>query len=86
MTTHKNGDAVNHPPHYNEHPSDVECIQIVRHMNFNLGNVVKYIWRNGLKDSEPSIKDLEKAKWYLDDEITRRRQQELISGSHGSWD
>lgn len=77
MATHKDGTAVNHPPHYNEHPADVECIEIVRHMNFNLGNVIKYVWRNGLKDSEPSIKDLEKARWYLDDEITRRRLEEF---------
>jgi len=38
-------DPVNHPPHYNRHPSGVECIQITEHMNFNLGNAVKYICR-----------------------------------------
>src|SRR5687768_5921573 len=38
-------DQINHPEHYNTHPSGVECLTIVRHMNFNLGNVVKYIWR-----------------------------------------
>lgn len=63
--------AVNHPKHYNEHPSGVECIDIVRHMNFNLGNVIKYLWRAGLKDGNADIQDLEKAKWYLEDEIKR---------------
>lgn len=62
---------VNHPKHYNEHPSGVECIDIVRHMNFNLGNVIKYLWRAGLKDGNADIQDLEKAKWYLEDEINR---------------
>lgn len=65
-------DSVNHPPHYNQHPSNVECIEIVRHMNFNLGNVVKYLWRAGLKDGVVDLEDLKKARWYLDDEIKRR--------------
>lgn len=64
-------DAVNHPDHYNAHPSGVECIQITRHMGFNLGNAMKYIWRADLKDN--AIEDLEKAAWYLADEIAKRR-------------
>ena len=45
-------------------------------MDFNLGNVLKYIWRHGKKRSETNpdelsnaIEDLEKAAWYLNDEI-----------------
>lgn len=64
---------VDHPEHYNSHPSGVECIEVVRHMNFNLGNVVKYIWRDGIKDVEVPLQDLEKAAWYLNDEIQRRK-------------
>lgn len=64
-------DNINHPKHYKSHPSGVECIEITRHMNFNLGNVVKYVWRNGLKDANPSIQDLKKAAWYLNDEIKK---------------
>lgn len=60
---------VNHPAHYNAHPSGVECIQIVEHMNFNLGNAIKYIWRAG--DKGNTIEDLEKARWYLNREIER---------------
>ncbi len=63
-------DPVNHPSHYTSHPSGVECITITRHMNFNLGNAFKYIWRADLKDN--SIQDLEKAVFYLNDEIKRR--------------
>lgn len=64
-------DMVNHPPHYTSHPSGVECITITRHMSFNLGNVVKYLWRADEKGSD--VQDLEKAAWYLADEIMRRK-------------
>ena len=64
-------DMVNHPPHYTGHPSGVECIQITEHMNFNLGNAFKYIWRADLKHDNALV-DLEKAKFYLDREIQRR--------------
>jgi hypothetical protein len=62
---------VSHPKHYTSHPSGVECIQIVEHMTFNVGCVIKYLWRNGLKTGEPSIKDLKKAQWYIAREIER---------------
>lgn len=65
------GDPVN-PRHYKEHPSGVECIDVVEHMNFNRGNAVKYIWRAGLKADE--VEDLEKARWYLDREIARLKR------------
>lgn len=66
-------DPVNHPSHYTTHPSGVECITITEHMNFNLGNAMKYIWRAGEKGSR--TQDLEKARWYLDREITRLNTQ-----------
>lgn len=62
-------DPVN-PKHYKQHPSGVECIDVVEHMGFNLGNAVKYVWRAGLKSESP-IEDLKKARWYLDREIAR---------------
>lgn len=68
-------DMVNHPSHYMQHPSGVECIEITRHMSFNLGNAVKYIWRCDLKHDN-SIEDLEKAKFYLDDEIKKRKDMQ----------
>lgn len=76
--TQQNHDPVNHPKHYTDHPSGIECIQITRHMGFNLGNAIKYIWRAGLKDDEiknleeSAIKDLKKAMWYIQDEIAKR--------------
>jgi len=62
-------DPVNRPKHYTSHPSGVECIEITRHMNFNLGNAIKYIWRAGMKDEY--LQELKKARWYIDDEITK---------------
>lgn len=70
-------EMVNHPKHYNTHPSGVECLDIVRHHNFNVGNVIKYCWRAGLKHEEgkddlvKQIEDLRKAEFYLRDEIMR---------------
>ena len=63
-------DPVNHPPHYTAHASGVECIQVTEHMNFNLGNAVKYLWRADLKND--AIEDLKKAVWYVQREIQRR--------------
>jgi uncharacterized protein DUF3310 len=67
-------DSVNHPPHYNTLPAvcdkcgdQIECIEVVRHKDFNTGNAMKYLWRAGLKGD--AIEDLKKAIWYIEDEI-----------------
>ena len=65
-------DPVNHPPHYTTHPSGIECIQVTEHMNFCLGNAIKYLWRAGLKEGEDELKDLKKAVWYINREMERR--------------
>ena len=70
-------DMVNHPKHYTSDPSGVECIEVTRHRNFNIGNAIKYLWRAGLKESvgkdtlEKQVEDLRKAVFYINDEITR---------------
>ncbi len=69
-------DEVNHPSHYTAHPSGIECIEVVRHMTFNVGNVIKYLWRSGLKDGTPALTDLRKAAWYLADEIARVEREQ----------
>lgn len=69
----KRENSIQNPPHYNKHPSGIECIEATRHMNFNLGNAVKYIWRADLKND--AIEDLKKAAWYIQDEIQRRERQ-----------
>lgn len=65
-------DMVNHPPHYTNHPSGIECIEIVEHFGFCIGNAVKYLWRAGLKNDE--LEDLKKARWYVDREIKKREK------------
>lgn len=68
-------DPVNHPSHYTSDPSGIECITITRHRNFNVGNAIKYLWRAGLKDGNSDIQDLQKAVWYINDEIQRLNQK-----------
>ena len=67
-------DPINHPPHYTQHPSGVECITITEHYNFNVGNAIKYLWRAGLKDGADAADDLRKAAWYVQREIERPLQ------------
>ena len=64
-------DFVNHPKHYCDHPSGIECIEITRHHDFAIGNAIKYLWRAGLKDSDNEIQDLKKAVWYIQDKIAQ---------------
>lgn len=82
-------DAVNHPRHYNAlgatcakcgHP--IECIDVVRHMGFNDGNAVKYLWR---REHKGSLEDLRKARWYLDD-LIHTLERSASAGSGGSGD
>jgi len=61
-------DIVNKPKHYNMHSSSIECIEIVQHLSFCLGNAVKYIWRAALKNENP-IEDYKKAIYYLKKEL-----------------
>lgn len=77
MAPKNKNDQVNHPKHYTSDPSGIECIDITRHRNFNIGNAIKYLWRAGLKEDkdrkliDKQIEDLSKAVWYLVDEIHR---------------
>ncbi len=63
-------DIINHPAHYTGVTAEIECIDIARHLNFQLGNAFKYVWRAGKKGGKgKEIEDLKKALWYLDDSI-----------------
>ena len=64
-------DNVNNPKHYTSDPSGIECIDISENWSFCLGSALKYIWRSGKKDAEAEIQNLEKAIWYINDEIKR---------------
>ncbi len=72
-------DPVNHPTHYNSHPSGVECITVTEHMTFCIGNAIKYLWRAGLKgNGVKHVEDLKKACWYI------KREIERLGGTHAS--
>lgn len=66
--------GVNHPKHYNVHPSGVECIDVVEHFSFNVGNAIKYLWRADEKGA--TVQDLKKAVWYIEREIAKRTKAE----------
>lgn len=65
-------DNVNHPKHYTSHPSGIECIEVVEHLNFNVGNAIKYLWRTAHKNG---LEDLRKAAWYINREIQRKEKE-----------
>ena len=75
-------DRVEHPSHYTwlKDLWGIEVIDITRHLNFNLGNVIKYVLRSGRKAEQgisvddKAVEDLKKARFYLDDEIKRIEQ------------
>lgn len=62
-------DPVNHPKHYTDHASGIECILLTEQLNFNLGNAFKYLHRADLKGA--TVQDLEKSYWYVDRELER---------------
>ena len=62
-------DKVNHPKHYTNHPSGIECIEVTQHHDFCVGNAIKYLWRAGIKDTTTEIEDLRKAIWYIERKI-----------------
>ena len=64
-------DMVNHPPHYQHGIEPIDYIES-HNLNFNLGNVIKYVSRAQFKGTE--LQDLKKAKWYLEREIERHEK------------
>lgn len=66
-------DMVNHPPHYNQHPKGIECIDIIEANPFaNLAFAMKYLWRVSWGSKGNDIEDLQKAVWFIEREIGRR--------------
>lgn len=73
-------EAVYHPSHYNL--GKYEVIDVINDwcLNFNLGNVIKYIARAGIKSENTLIQDLKKAQFYLDYEINRLEKEDFVEG------
>lgn len=66
---------INHPEYYIN--GGFEAIDFIEahSLNFNLGNVIKYITRAGRKDGEDVLTALRKAQWYLEREIKHQEAQ-----------
>jgi hypothetical protein len=62
-------DPVNKPSHYTRFPGDVQPIDLLEHLTFNLGAAGKYILRAGHKG--PAAEDIKKAIWFLERELKR---------------
>jgi Protein of unknwon function (DUF3310) len=73
-----NKPQVDHPKHYGGVDDPYEAIKVIEawFCNFNLGNCLKYIRRAGQKSLSTYLEDLEKARFYLDREITNRKRIE----------
>lgn len=69
-------ERVDHPPHYGGADNPYEAIKVIEAwgLGFCLGSALKYIARAGKKDPERVVEDLEKARWYIEREITRLRR------------
>ena len=71
---------IEHPDYYGGFDNPYEAIKVIRSWNlgFELGNVIKYISRNGKKEGEAAVKDLRKAIKYIEFEIERRGKNEKL--------
>ena len=61
-------EMVDHPSHYNQGIETIDYIDSWE-MNFNTGNVIKYVTRARYKNDQ--LEDLKKAMWYLQREIDK---------------
>ena len=66
-------EMINHPSHYNQGIEAIDYIESHK-MNFNIGNVIKYVTRAKHKGTE--LEDLKKSLWYLQREIERLEKGE----------
>ena len=72
------------PGHYG-FPGGVEVIDLTRHMDFLLGNVVKYVCRAGRKEGVSGLEDLLKAERYLGWALVRERERALSQEREGGF-
>lgn len=88
--TTSNNDRINHPHHYTwlKDLCGIEVLDITRHMDFCLGNAIKYILRAGHKSEEgmssldKAIEDLRKAVFYINDKINTLENERNNQGKN----
>jgi len=82
-----NNDPVNHPPHYTQHSSSVECYEISQHLSAAVAQAFQYIWR--AEDKGNAAEDYKKAVWWLEREIQRleplMRATKKVIDSESDW-
>ena len=76
---------INHPDYYNSGGIEAADFIDAHKLNFNLGNVVKYVVRAGRKQGEDAVTALLKAQWYLEREIkklelTEEKLGQMVAG------
>jgi len=78
----RNVEEINHPEHYN---IGIETTDYIKSwdMNFVEGNIIKYVTRYRYKNG---IKDLLKAKWYLEDLISQIENDEKSKQGYSKQD
>lgn len=65
------------PPYYNKTNMSVIDIIDEYELNFNKGNIIKYVLRSGKKNKDTEIQDLQKAIRYCQMEIERIQKREM---------
>lgn len=73
-------EAVDHPAHYGGGDDPYEHVKVAEARGWDkdafIYNCTKYLWRFGKKASESILKDLRKARWYLDRRIKQLETEE----------
>lgn len=69
-------EQIDYPDYYHNGPQEAIDLIEAFEMNFNLGNVIKYVVRAGHKPGESTLTALKKANWYLNREIAKQLQRE----------
>lgn len=73
-------DNVIRPKHYTATSIEPIAVIMAWDLNFNLGNVIKYVARAGKKRGNTKLQDLQKARQYLDFEIGRYESEAGANG------
>lgn len=68
-------DPINQPEHYTDGGIDTRDFINAKQLNYNVGNAVKYLSRAGKKTGVDYVQDIEKAKSFLEYELSRIKEK-----------
>ena len=76
-------ELVDHPAHYGGADNPLEHEKVAWALGWSedayIYNCTKYLWRAGKKADAPTLRDLKKARWYLDKKIQRMEEAQVDS-------